>query len=861
MTDVMSTGPAPEPQAMPQPGAAKAPAASAANPNIPPKPSQSPQTQPNLPVVDQLPPKPALSSQPIAQPRLPQQPEIPTSSNIEAQISIPPRPEGDKSLSTSLVNGRVQHSLPNRPELQSSKPASPWMTGRQGERNPRDFTREPRTQDPLNDNPRDRTSDRHVHGQYPRNQERLQDIANAGSRERSDQLPHDGRMGQGRGNQEDRRIGNFSQDARSSLREDRSERYQRDREYPEPRPLRAGYAPPPSARDTAMPPPRSSIPQHPDRAALIQGGRGAERLPSTGQQPDRRPEPSRYDDLSTSGRTSRGQSPTRSDDRRPLRHESRRDFRHGDRPPVEDRRSYSDSTYPHGPRYDEGHPPAGPRIDRPGMINHSGASEDSVKPSSSSAPSVDSNHGRLIQDPHSSGRQSEQYGRLSSANEVPSGPRITNGSHSQSRNTRNMGAPQPQVSSRQQQSTIHEPPPPSPTMDRQAPTGPASNRSHSRNATTFPRVDGNSSAPPTPNIESSDTAGIHPDRLKAFQELDGASASQNPNSGASQSSMGRPPPRQQQPPPVSVPRGPSNQQMPPSPVGPSPTNRGPPTGPGRSDKRFAGLQGVLQQANTPNGADRGGQGASIRGRGGRPSNVNLPSPAASGPPTPLVQTPDDYPIRKDLFAGRSGGSATSYQGDEDLGYNRNGRRNSARDSSNEVMRDGSRDFTRDAGADLSRNGGREAPRDGSRSYPREAHREDERYPSRQHGSHSNSRDQGHLASHNEYDIRHPPPLSRRDDGMRDLRSRTNGPLHSNDLTRGDPLRRPPRGDGDLPPLRDRRGPDQREQSDWGRGERDQRDRRDVSGGLTGRERKRGRVIEEETGTDVGSAEKRARRGP
>ncbi len=554
---------------------------------------------------------PALTSssqQPPISERRSVQPDGTTPNLPPDQASVPSRPELVRTTSSPSTNGRLQHTLPDRPEAAISRPSHHRMSDRFGERPPRDGGRDQRFVSGSVDEYRVRVPGRDNLGPQLRSHDASHGRAQlpvSDSRPRPDQ---DARYG-----------GPVRPDTQphGELQQPNS----RDKQASEQRPLPDSKHPDIAPRSTAMPPPRSNIPHHPDRASLIHGNRSLERPPLNAQTPERRSEPSRHDGYSTPDRSSRGASPARSDDRRLLRNDNRRDGRHDDRPPGTDRRTFSDTTQGL-PRNDPGHPPAGPRTDRLGNSGQSGPGDrfqESMKHSTNNKPVVDLNHGRLNQDSsyNYNGQRSEQYGRLDPSSDVPSGPRMSNGNPAPPRNPRNVSAAQPQLNTRPMQSNAQNAPPPSPKMDRQTPTGPSSDRAPPRHTAPSTRqTTASTSTPPTPVSDTPDTAGIHPDRLKALVGISNATpaqiaAPQNPNSIQIQGSMGRPPPRQQpqqqQPPPVTVPRGPSNQQTPPSPTGPSPTNRGPPTGPGRSDKRFVGISGILQQANSvPNGPDRNG---------------------------------------------------------------------------------------------------------------------------------------------------------------------------------------------------------------------------------------------------------------
>ncbi|KAL8853645.1 MAG: hypothetical protein Q9221_001456 [Calogaya cf. arnoldii] len=775
------------------------------------------------------------------------------------QASPFPRPEPGRTTPSTSTNGRLQHTLPDRPEAPIARPAPHRMPDRFGERAPREAGRDQRFASGPVDDYRSRASDREAPGQQPRPNDLSHGRAQPSA---SDLRP--------RPDQEVRYGGPVRSDARSHA--DTQQPYSREKQAPEQRPPPDTKLSDMTSRNPAMPPPRSNAPHHPDRAAFIHGNRNLDRPPLNNQATERRSELPRHDGYTTPDRSSRAASPARSDDRRSLRSDSRRDVRHEDRPPGTDRRTFSDST--HGPsRHDEGHPPVGPRTDRLGNHGQPGPGDrfqESMKPSMNPRPTVDLNHGRLNQDSSYSGQRSEQYGRLNSGSEVPSGPRMPNGNHAPSRNPRNVSAPQPQLNTQSTPISAPNVPQQSPAMERQTPTGPSSDRAPPRHIAPNARQNpASTSTPSTPVPDSPDTAGIHPDRLKALAGIGNATpapitAAQNPNSIQIQGSMGRPPPRpqqqqqQQQPALVVVPRGPSNQQIPPSPTGPSPTNRGPPTGPGRSDKRFAGIQGVLQQANSvPNGPERSGQGASIRGRGGRPNNADTHSPSISGPPTSSIeQRPDQFQQRGDLFAGRNGGLATPPQhpADDGSAYDRNGRRGSPRDGGidredQHNPRESLRGSARDGGRDNNdfAEGERRSSQHPSKAYPpRSSSRRDEYdYDSRQ----------TQLSSQQ---------LPRREEdrsgGMRTPRSDRGvpaiQPTPGNDLIMArDSYRGARGGEADMPP-RDRRGgpPDRRDSSDWGRGDRDRRD-----GGSGGR--KRGRPAGDEAMSMGGSAEKRPRRGP
>ncbi|CAG8012147.1 unnamed protein product [Penicillium salamii] len=200
------------------------------------------------------------------------------------------------------------------------------------------------------------------------------------------------------------------------------------------------------------------------------------------------------------------------------------------------------------------------------------------------APGPDMNHGRL--------RQPEP------PSEIPAGPRRRNG-----RNTSGQQAP-PNTSSAN--ATV-------PLSDRQAPTGPGR-----QNARVPPEQ------PATPQSQpsgSTSTPGIHPDRLRNLVDDAPAGAPVGPRGGSS---------------PQQAPRGPVGSSGPPMTPGASP-----PAGPsgagfggerGRGDKRFAGLNNMLQQSN--GGGERSGNSPSVRGRGANRQSNTMEPPSAPTPNRP-----------------------------------------------------------------------------------------------------------------------------------------------------------------------------------------------------------------------------------
>ena len=587
-------------------------------------------------------------------------------------------------------NIRPQHALPSRPEPLLPRGNDHRPHERYNDRGPRDSrdSRFPETLRPerSGEHLRDRP-EHHISGSYQRPHERPlerpldeRDRMEPSWGGEKDRNPYNDRHGGPNYNYHDNRP--VSKD----IRLDRSIR---NRPYPETlENIRHPESQGRSSRDSSMAPPRPTLPPHPDRAALIHGPEDQDRTLSSAH-PDRRPEPSRYEGYTNSQRGSRTTSPSRRDDIRLPRRGDHRENRPNDLLRSESRKPMEETGHIHPSRPDDARPPTGPRTGRDRMDGPLPSPGDRFRdtlrgPPPNNAPPVDLNHGRLSQDFSASYRPQEPPNdRLKSGpdNEIPSGPRLTNGSYLPvARGGRNVSAPQPHINTQQPpQSSL-----PSPTVASRggAPTGPSSGRVNPRETAQFSRLSiASTSAPQTPVVESPDAASIHPDRLKAFQEPGTTVAS-----SVVPSSSNLPHASAQPPSPISVnppaaPRG-LNSIQPPSPRGPP--RHGPPTGPAssndrnRSDKRFAGIQNMLQQSNTPP-HDRSNQGTSIRGRGGRTNSIlghSASSPITPGSLTPSINRQDPYPpTRADLFGGRPGGPEVAPHGEEDHSSNgRDGRR-------------------------------------------------------------------------------------------------------------------------------------------------------------------------------------------
>ncbi|KAI9753213.1 MAG: homoserine O- acetyltransferase [Chaenotheca gracillima] len=618
---------------------------------------------------------PRASSQPRESKTLP---EKPLAANTRADHGN--RVDSNKGGHPPPGPIRTQHDLPNRPDLTRSEPYPRNHDRREADRLEfRDVRSQRQTDAARTDRLGDRARD-HVPDRRPDPPPQYR------GHERSSIRPTPG----------DRREPDFAVGREAPARnapEDRYESYNdrsaRDRGLPPDPPNggRAGNYPRPLSRDEAMPPPRGSAQPHASRAPFIEGD------------PNRRSTPSRQERDGWKGRSSRPQSPRPAEDwagAGQYGYESRRD----ERPRTNERSTPNDLGVAQPPRADEARPPSGPRGDRssrssaleppPPESDRSRELFNAIQPHPR-AQEFDYEHDS---DYRSGSRQQDpNYGRLNSAPDIPSGPRRNQGGrggrlppqHSSSRPTE-MSAPSPVNAS--------QPP------ERPPPTGPSSSRSHPRPGLTQFEQPGHgpptgpASAPKTP-VEApvpSDLDGMHPDRLKEFKEMQPSPNRSNitkaPIPSADSSTI-----RGQAAPPL-APSGDrrGSQQSPPSPTGPASNNpRSAPTGPAAAqdrsrDKRFAGIQDLLQQSGTPPGPEKSDRGTSIRGRGGRSSgahNAHLssepttPVPGRSDPLASRVTAapPADIPDTNERPYTRSG---RSYEGAREPETRRSGRRRSSR---------------------------------------------------------------------------------------------------------------------------------------------------------------------------------------
>ncbi|KAJ9227240.1 hypothetical protein DTO027B5_754 [Paecilomyces variotii] len=514
----------------------------------------------------------------------------------------------------------------------------------------------------------------------------------------------------------------------------------------------------------------------------------------------------------------------------------------------DERRSHSSRTSS-PPRLDDSRPPPRPeRFDDRRGPGYPSRQDDFPSGPRSERPG----RGDIPESKDSWGGPDLSHGRLrppEQPSDIPSGPRGRNAGRRDGRNAQH-APPAPPVNS-------------TPLPERQPPTGPGRRGPPQEPAPS-------SGGPPSPATERLDTTGIHPDRLKALQSsMDPVAPPSGPRGGA---------------------HGPPSEQPPP---------RGPPSGPsfagerGRGDKRFAGLNNMLQQSGGP---PERGSGTSIRGRGAnrQGGSMTAPSPQSTRPRTPTESHEESNRSgphgRPELFPSRPGGPTFPTDDAHPPTRPAGGRRseiiedtaaeprrlNRHSSSSNlnperERERDRDRDRERrgdeEAGRSSSR---REEHRDRAKEYDRETRRRgdnsasagrEESYESRE----SSSRRGGHSRDENRRRERR-----ERDDGL-GPGNESQGRLKPPPMNAGAPPPPPPPPPGG--PAEDRRwgggrgeNRDRERNRDRDRGDRDYRE-----GGSSILPRKRGRPGGDENhgshqagggrGARVGSESKRARRGP
>ncbi|KAJ5177028.1 uncharacterized protein N7482_002905 [Penicillium canariense] len=362
------------------------------------------------------------------------------------------------------------------------------------------------------------------------------------------------------------------------------------------------------------------------------------------------------------------------------------------RPEKDDRRPY---------------PPRGPTPPRADLPNRPERFPEDRRSASFSQPSL--GQGDFPRGPRSGNDAmgpDMNHGRLRQPDQppdIPSGPRRGN-------RGRNVSAQQPAPSPSNGKA---------PTPDRQIPTGPG--RQGGRGGPE------QSPATPAPSGERLDISGIHPDRLNLFQ------GEPQQASGTAMT-------------PPSGPRGAPGQQQ--GPRGPSGGERG------RGDKRFAGINNMLQQTNGP--AERVPATPPVRGRGANrqstASNTGSPhpptGPAAAEEEGQSRNRPD---VRGDLMDDAAAPD-----------NRRSGRGND-------------RDKNRDRNRDRERRGGGSAEDDAGSTGPRREERRDRpRDPDRERNRRSDIGAGGASREEKDKDRERRNPSSREEMRRRDRRDREEG---------------------------------------------------------------------------------------
>jgi THO complex subunit 2 len=570
----------------------------------------------------------SLQSLPGANHILPSRPDVP----------LPPNQRMlDRDRHTSSRHGE-------RREGRDSRLLDSNRLDRPGER-PRDFP--PSDRRGIEPTPRD----------FPRGSERVpeRDRVRDGIRDppRQWQPPDLAREAQ------DRNINNV----RSS---DSSGRLSRDNGMPPPRPMGKTTSTDrgPPINPERLPLVTSSEIINPERAALITGAKS----------PLRSDSPRRHRDDPRDRNSSRPQSPRRHGSDRD-HSDTRRDDRNSHTGPSDNfnaSRSRPEEVQP---------PPAGPRSDR-SLDRNTDRGPPLDRPRDSSAfqqpppPPRLSNpdHGRLNSNPRT--QPDPNFGRLnpSPVTDIPSGPRDRN-----PRGNRLASAPQPRRDGRVTDGATPR------ASTPEIPTGPASNRQPRRQPSTqfehntpiagpltplLPspsihpdrlRALGQAVPPPPPppppssqpppvaaaSPAAANPIGVHPDRLRAFENSPRQVTDARPSPPAVQPSNTRT--RPHLPPVVTTgpPSGPRASH--PSPISTGPNGIRAPTGPASaveytnhsaSNKRqFTQLQDLLQNNSR---SQVGGDRMNVRGRGGRTSSVAQEAPS-SAPTTPIIPPPPPPP--------------------------------------------------------------------------------------------------------------------------------------------------------------------------------------------------------------------------
>lgn len=553
--------------------------------------------------------------------------------------NVPGRPESSRNPS-SLLPERGNHSLPNRPDApfpsRNLLDRVPSSSSRHGDRrDPRDG-RDSRMPDTLRDRAGERSRD--FGGSDRREAEALRDYGRSSDRgldrprTRPDPPPR-WTPDSARENQERVLNGNRNSDS--------SGRLSRETMLP-PRLASSSLDRGSAVNPERLPPvnPERQEILNPERAALITGS----------QTPPRGSSPRRHRDDHRDSRHPRDRTSSRPQS--PRRHgadmdqaESRRDER-SSRLGTQDLHGRLDNSQPP--------PPVGPRSDRPQDRNNDRNStewprEVNAFPTTPSTRSIDLDHGRLNTGPRS--QIDPNFGRLNPApaTDIPLGPRDRN-----QRPNRASGSSQQHHDSRLNEPT--RPPTPEKNM---VPTGPSSDRQPRRSASgAFDQVPSTPTTPlsavtappihpdrlkhlgpaalppPPPPTVSSTPSGIHPSRMRSFDN------DLNVNNPPSQNDR-RPP----MPPILTAgpPSGPKGSLS--SPISSGANGLTAPTGPASATERtrggrrqLAGINTMLQQAGQQNGSER----MNVRGRGRMSSQAQAETPL-SQPPTPIAPPPPPPP--------------------------------------------------------------------------------------------------------------------------------------------------------------------------------------------------------------------------
>ncbi|KAI9731768.1 MAG: THO complex subunit 2 [Cirrosporium novae-zelandiae] len=632
-----------------------------------------------------------------------------------SQSNIPPRPDITRNSSSGMRS--QQHTLPSRPETRPLRP----FDNRSLPPPPIDHRRDGRdTRDIRSSNEYGRLERPNIpherpllHPGPPPYLDSRSDRPPYGDRDRfeptrgKDWLPDD----------------HHNRPSHRELRPPSREADLPDRPPPRYRPpheanpsMRSSELPLP--RDS-MPPPRQGMAPHPDRMANIQAQPHPARAALIERsEHEHRPDFGRREPDDRRTKSSRPSSPSRGDSRTVPRYDDRRN----ERAPFDDRRSAREQLFGPSSRPDETSLPSGPRNDRTTGPMPRDYDREPPRASPSNLPPRDINHGRLNQDFNFGGRSQDVPQTNSNPNtvEIPHGPRGRN----TPRNGRNAPMPMnPPVNTQRNQPPAQAPAPSPSGPERQPPTGPSSTRGGPRDI----------SSTSSTLSQSPDTAGIHPDRLKALQQAS-PSNPRYPNSSQGHPHHSSAP---NNPSPLSTaapPSGPRGLNVPPSPLPSSPSSRNPPPGPSfpnergpRGDKRFAGIQNVLQQNNDV------GRGTNIRGRASRQNSLNIHTPTNSVPPTPSTRPEAAFANRADLFADHPG--TPPPQPRDDTPSSRGGRRDGDRDRDRGDREGGEHRSSRRGGGESSRSHSQdhstpgrweEEPRSSSRREPRGDERSERR---------------------------------------------------------------------------------------------------------------------------------------